>query len=68
MRHLHEMDLSFLEAFKGGLATQGATVNSIGVISHADEIGSAQTSAMETAERIATATAPTPASTPSARS
>ena len=53
MRHLHETDLSFLEAFKGSLATQGATVNSIGVISRADEIGAARTNAMDAAERIA---------------
>ena len=53
MRHLHETDLSFLEAFKGGLTTQGATVNSIAVISRADEIGAARTNAMDTAERIA---------------
>ena len=53
MRHLHEMDLSFLEAFKEGVATGGATVNSIGVISRADEIGSARTNAMDAADRIA---------------
>ena len=55
MRHLHEMDLSFLEAFKEGVATGGATVNSIGVISRADEIGSARTNAMDAADRIAAA-------------
>jgi predicted GTPase len=53
MRHLHELDLSFLEAFKGNLAARGATVNSIGVISRADEIGAARTNAMAAAERIA---------------
>lgn len=54
MRHLHPMDLSFLEAFKDNIATLGAAVNSIGVLSRADEIGAARMNAMATAERIAT--------------
>ncbi|MET0457686.1 MAG: dynamin family protein, partial [Ilumatobacteraceae bacterium] len=53
MRHLHPTDLSFLEAFKDGIATLGASVNSIGVLSRADEIGAARTNAMTAAERIA---------------
>jgi hypothetical protein len=53
MRHLHPMDLSFLEAFKDSIATMGATVNSIGVLSRADEIGSSRPNAMAAAERIA---------------
>ena len=53
MRHLHPMDLSFLEAFKDSIATLGATVNSIGVLSRADEVGASRTNAMAAAERIA---------------
>jgi hypothetical protein len=46
------MDLSFLEAFKDSIATLGATVNSIGVLSRADEIGSSRTNAMLAADRV----------------
>jgi predicted GTPase len=53
MRHLHPADLSFLEAFKDDISAGGATVNSIAVISRADEIGSARTNAMSAAERVA---------------
>jgi hypothetical protein len=53
MRHLHPMDLSFLEAFKDSIVTLGATVNSIGVLSRADEIGAARPNAMASAARIA---------------
>ena len=53
MRHLHPMDLSFLEAFRETVATQGAAVNSIAVLSHADEIGAARTNALQAAERVA---------------
>jgi 50S ribosome-binding GTPase len=53
MRHLHPMDLSFLEAFKDSIVTLGATVNSIGVLSRADEIGSSRPNAMASAARIA---------------
>ena len=53
LRHLHPLDVSFLEAFKDSIATLGATVNSIGVLSRADEIGSSRPNAMAEAERIA---------------
>ena len=53
MRHLHPMDLSFLEAFRETVATQGAAVNSIAVLSRADEIGAARTNALQAAERVA---------------
>jgi hypothetical protein len=53
MRHLHPMDLSFLEAFKDSIVTLGATVNSIGVLSRADEIGTSRPNAMASAARIA---------------
>ncbi|MET0144331.1 MAG: dynamin family protein [Ilumatobacteraceae bacterium] len=53
MRHLHPTDVSFLEAFRDNIATLGASVNAIGVLSRADEIGSARPNAMVAAERIA---------------
>src|SRR5262245_45408984 len=53
MRHLHPMDLSFLEAFQDRIATRGASVNSIAVISRADEIGACRTNALGVAERAA---------------
>ena len=48
LRHLHPMDLSFLEAFRDTTATSGA-VNSIAVLSRADEIGSSRTNALQAA-------------------
>jgi hypothetical protein len=53
MRHLHPMDLSFLEAFEDRIATRGASVNSIAVISRADEIGACRPNALAVAERVA---------------
>jgi predicted GTPase len=53
MRHLHPMDLSFLEAFKDHIATRGASVNSIAVLSRADEIGACRPNALGVAERVA---------------
>jgi predicted GTPase len=53
MRHLHPKDLSFLEAFRETVATEGAAVNSIAVLSRADEIGAARTNALQAAERVA---------------
>jgi len=53
MRHLHPMDLSFLEAFKDRIATRGAAVNAIAVLSRADEIGACRTNALAVAERAA---------------
>jgi hypothetical protein len=52
LRHLHPMDLSFLEAFRDSTATSGA-VNSIAVLSRADEIGAARTNALQAAARVA---------------
>jgi predicted GTPase len=54
LRHLHPTDLSFLEAFKDSITITGASVNSIAVISRADEIGSSRTNAMAAAEKVAT--------------
>lgn len=53
MRHLHPIDMSFLEAFRDTVATPGASVNSIAVLSRADEIGAARTNALQAAERVA---------------
>jgi hypothetical protein len=53
MRHLHPMDLSFLEAFKDNLAIRGASVNSIAVLSRADEVGACRPNALRVAERAA---------------
>jgi tellurite resistance protein len=53
LRHLHPTDLSFLEAFRDSITTSGASVNSIAVISRADEIGSSRTNAMAEAEKVA---------------
>jgi hypothetical protein len=51
MRHLHATDAEFLEAFRD--AATESTVNAIGVLSRADEIGGARSDAMESARRIA---------------
>jgi predicted GTPase len=53
MRHLHPMDMSFLEAFRDTTATPGAAINSIAVLSRADEIGSARTNALHAAAQVA---------------
>ncbi|MET0145814.1 MAG: dynamin family protein [Ilumatobacteraceae bacterium] len=53
LRHLHPMDLSFLEAFRDTIGTRGASVNSIAVLSRADEIGASRTNALQAAERVA---------------
>ena len=53
MRHLHPMDLSFLEAFQDTHRHPGASVNSIAVLSRADEIGAAGPNALQAAERVA---------------
>lgn len=51
MRHLHATDAEFLEAFADG-ATD-STVNAIGILSRADEIGGGRSDAMDSARRIA---------------
>ncbi|MDY7086132.1 MAG: dynamin family protein [Actinomycetota bacterium] len=52
LRHLHGGDLKFLEAFHGG-ADGGTSVNAVGVLSRADEIGACRLDAMTAAERVA---------------
>jgi Dynamin family len=53
MRHTHASDVQFLEAFQTDDLAQGTPLNSIGVLSRADEIGSCRLDAMAVASRIA---------------
>lgn len=53
MRHLHGSDIRFLEAFHDDRVSQASPVNTIGVLSRADEIGSARPDAMDSARQIA---------------
>lgn len=53
LRHTHPSDIRFLEAFHGDGTTHGTPMNAVGVLSRADEIGSARLDALEVAERVA---------------
>ncbi len=53
MRHLHQSDLGFLEAFHDGWPGAASPVNTIAVLSRADEVGVCRPEAMQTARRIA---------------
>ena len=53
LRHTHSADLRFLESFHDDEVAEGTPVNTVGVLSRADEIGSARLDAMEVAERVA---------------
>ena len=53
MRHTHASDVRFLESFHDDELAHGTPMNSVGVLSRADEIGSCRLEAMEVAERIA---------------
>lgn len=53
MRHLHGSDVRFLEAFHDDEISQASPVNTIAVLSRADEIGSARPDAMDSARQIA---------------
>ena len=53
MRHLHSLDVDFLEAFHDDGVAQPTPVNAIGVLSRADEIGAGRLDAMTSAGRIA---------------
>jgi Dynamin family len=53
MRHLHQADLGFLEAFHDGWFGTASPVNTIAVLSRADEVGVCRPEAMQTARRIA---------------
>jgi predicted GTPase len=53
LRHLHQTDLSFLEAFQDGALGPANPTTTIAVLSRADEIGACRPEAMQTARRIA---------------
>lgn len=53
MRHTHASDVRFLEAFHDDELAHGTPVNSVGVLSRADEIGSCRLDALEVAAGIA---------------
>ena len=53
LRHTHSADLRFLESFHDDEVAEGTPVNTVGVLSRADEIGCARLDAMEVAERVA---------------
>lgn len=53
LRHLHEDDVGFLEAFHGSLGDRVDPANSIGVLSRSDEIGGADDRFMKEAAAVA---------------
>jgi hypothetical protein len=53
MRHLHRIDVEFLGSFMDRSITAASPVNSVGVLSRADEIGGGRLDAMQSASRIA---------------
>jgi hypothetical protein len=53
LRHVHRADVRFLEAFHDSRMAAANPVNSLGVLSRADEIGACRLDAMASAERIA---------------
>jgi len=53
LRHTHASDIRFLEAFHDDEIAHGTPVNTIGVLSRADEIGSSRLDAMTVASRVA---------------
>lgn len=53
MRHLHRNDVRFLESFHDKDVSRPSAINSIGILSRADEIGVARLDAMQSATRIA---------------
>ncbi len=52
LRHTHASDLRFLESFHDDDLVRGSTLNTVGVLSRADEIGSCRLDALEVAERV----------------
>lgn len=53
LRHTHSSDVHFLESFHDDELAHGTPMNSIGVLSRADEIGSCRRDAMDVATRVA---------------
>jgi hypothetical protein len=60
MRHLHRIDAAFLDGFVTGADAAASPVNSLAVLSRADEIGAGRLDAMISARRIAEAYARDP--------
>jgi hypothetical protein len=54
MRHLHATDVGFLESFHDRGVARAAPVNTIAVLSRADEIGVGRVDALQSARKIAT--------------
>ena len=55
MRHLHRIDADFLEGFTAGSGASASPVNSLAVLSRADEVGAGRLDAMDSARRVAAA-------------
>jgi hypothetical protein len=53
LRHVHASDLRFLEAVTGDDLVQSTPINTLGVLSRADEIGSCRLDAMDVAQQVA---------------
>ena len=53
VRHLHNTDVRFLEAFHDDDLAHSTPVNAVGVLSRADEIGACRLDAMDSARRVA---------------
>jgi hypothetical protein len=53
MRHVHAADVRFLEAFHDDEHARAAPINTIAVLSRADELGVGRLDAMASAERVA---------------
>jgi hypothetical protein len=53
VRHLHNTDVRFLEAFHDDDLANSTPVNAVGVLSRADEIGACRLDAMDSARRVA---------------
>ena len=53
LRHLHSSDVRFLESFHDRAIGRAAMINTVGVLSRADEIGAGRLDAMISASRVA---------------
>ena len=53
MRHLHQRDVEFLDAFMDRSVAAASPVNTVAVLSRADEIGAGRLDALDSAGRIA---------------
>jgi hypothetical protein len=53
MRHVHERDVAFLDAFMDRTVVGTSPMNAIAVLSRADEVGAGRLDAMDSARRVA---------------